>query len=134
MLPSQHAYAALLLKQDHVAEAADVYAEDLSLSYKLIGPHRHLNNVWALHGYHECMTRLGHITEAQMIQVPLKVAMAVADIPIQSSCFCRLETANKKSSRGGSSECFVFSLIMYSCMAIFMKSIQTNHFCCILLH
>lgn len=99
MLPSRHAYAALLLEQDHVAEAAEVYAEDLALSCKLIGPHRHPNNVWALHGYHECMTRLGRTTEARMIQIPLKVATAVADIPIQSSCFCRLETANKQSSK-----------------------------------
>lgn len=99
MLPSRHAYAALLLEQDHVVEAAEIYAEDMGLSHKLIGPHRHPNNVWALHGYHECMTRLGRTTEAQMIQVPLKVAMAVADIPIQSSCFCRLGTANKQCSK-----------------------------------
>lgn len=96
MLPARHAYAALLLEQGHVAEAAEVYAEDLGFSDKLASTHRHPNNVWALHGYHECLVRLGRRAEAQMIQPQLKVALAVADVPIQSSCFCRLETVGRK--------------------------------------
>lgn len=100
MLPARHAYAALLIEQGHVAEAAGVYAEDLGLSGTLVGTHRHPNNVWALHGYHECLVKLGRMAEAQMIEGPLKIALAVADIPIKSSCFCRLETegdAGKKT-------------------------------------
>lgn len=98
MLPSRHPYAALLLEQGHVAEAAEVYAEDLGLSEKLAGTHRHPNNVWALHGYHECLVRLGRLAEARMVEAPLKVAMAVADVNVQSSCFCRLE---KMDGAGG---------------------------------
>ena len=94
MLPSRHAYAALLLEQGYVAEAAEVYAEDLGLSDKFVGPHRHPNNVWALHGYHECLARLERTAEARMIQIPLKIALAVADVPVRSSCLCRLETTN----------------------------------------
>ncbi|RMJ26008.1 hypothetical protein PHISP_03145, partial [Aspergillus sp. HF37] len=55
MLPSRHVYAVLLLEQGYVAEAAEVYAEDLGLNDRLVGVHRHPNNVWALRGYHECM-------------------------------------------------------------------------------
>ncbi|KAI9041593.1 tetratricopeptide repeat protein [Aspergillus affinis] len=91
MLPARHPYAALLLEQGHVAEAAEVYAEDLGLSQKLAGTHRHPNNVWALHGYHECLVRLGRDAEARMVEPTLKVALAVADVNIQASCFCRLE-------------------------------------------
>lgn len=103
MLPSRHAYAALLLEQNHVAEAAEVYAEDLGLNDRLTGAHRHPNNVWALHGYHECMVRLGRTSEAAMIRIPLKVLTAVADVPVRSSCFCRLEKANEQCSKGSCS-------------------------------
>lgn len=103
MLPARHSYAALLLEQGHVGTAAEVYAEDLGLSEKLTGAHRHPNNVWALQGYHECMIRLGRTIEARMIQNHLKLAKAVADIPIGSSCFCRLEKAGEHCSKGGCS-------------------------------
>ena len=94
MPPSRHPYAALLLEQGCVEEATVINAEDLGLSDKLKGIHRHPNNVLALHGYHECMVLLRLTTEAQMVQNTLNVAFAVADILISSSCFCRLETAN----------------------------------------
>ncbi|KAF9890225.1 hypothetical protein FE257_006137 [Aspergillus nanangensis] len=95
MVPARHAYAALLIEQGHIAEAAVAYAEDLGFSDKLVGTHRHPNNVWALHGYHECLVKLGRTVEAQMIEGPLKIALAVADIPIRSSCFCRLGTETR---------------------------------------
>lgn len=100
VLPSRHAYAALLLEQGHVVDAAEVYADDLGLSGR-VGSRRHPNNVWALHGYHECLVRLGRMAEARVIGFPLKVAMGVADIPIRSSCYCRLGTAegNAKGRR-----------------------------------
>ncbi|KAJ4146271.1 hypothetical protein NW754_001738 [Fusarium falciforme] len=92
MLPARHPYAALLLEQGHVEEAAQIYAEDLGLDDKLVRALRHQNNIWALHGYHECLVRLGRTAEARIIQTQLAIAAAGADIEIKSSCFCRLET------------------------------------------
>ena len=59
MQPTRHAYGALLLEQGHVEEAAAVYAADLGLDSTLSRPCQHPGNVWSLHGYHECLTRLG---------------------------------------------------------------------------
>lgn len=89
MQPPRHAYAALQLEQGNVEEAAKAYAEDLGFADTLPRAQRHPNNVWALHGYHECLVRLGREAEAMMIKRELDVALAVADIKIESSCFCR---------------------------------------------
>ncbi|KAJ5279414.1 hypothetical protein N7478_004786 [Penicillium angulare] len=98
MQPSRHAYAALLLEQGHVEEAAAEYRCDLGLDNSVIRARRHLNNVWALQGYHECLLRLGRHAEARVLEPQLKIALAVADVPITSSCFCRndtLQTSNE---------------------------------------
>ena len=50
---------------------------------------QHPNNVWALHGYHECLQRLGRAEEANIIGKQLVLAAACADVPITASCFCR---------------------------------------------
>ncbi|ODM21375.1 hypothetical protein SI65_02218 [Aspergillus cristatus] len=91
MQPARHAYAALLLEQGHLQEAADVYKADLGLGGAPAAANQHPNNVWALQGYHECLTRLGRTVEADLIKPQLKVAVAVADIPILSSCFYRVD-------------------------------------------
>ncbi|KIW84470.1 hypothetical protein Z517_03720 [Fonsecaea pedrosoi CBS 271.37] len=93
MLPTRHPYAALLLEQGHVAEAAQIYAEDLGLDGKLVRAHQHPNNIWALKGYYECLQRLGRTAEANIILSNLNIAEAGADMTIRSSCFCRLGTA-----------------------------------------
>jgi hypothetical protein len=90
MLPARHPYAALLLEQGYVQEAADIYAEDLGLNDHLVRGHQHPKNVWALSGYYECLVRLGRTVEANIIRKDLTVASAVADIPIESSCFCKI--------------------------------------------
>lgn len=90
MLPARHAYAALSLEQDKVEQAAQAYAEDLGLSQTLYRSHQHPNNVWALHGYHECLELLGRHAEANIIKKQLSLALAEADVEITSSCFCRL--------------------------------------------
>ncbi|KAL6229498.1 hypothetical protein BDW75DRAFT_249634 [Aspergillus navahoensis] len=59
MQPTRHTYAALLLEQGHLGEAANVYRADLGLDDILIRPRRHPNNVWSLQWYYECLTRLG---------------------------------------------------------------------------
>ena len=92
MQPPRHAYGALLLEQGHVEEAAAVYSADLGMDDSLPRALRHLNNVWALHGYHECLVKLGRDAEARIIVSQLKLALAIADVPIRASCLCRLET------------------------------------------
>lgn len=90
-LPTRHAYAALKLEQNQLEEAAKAYADDLGLTDKLVPGHQHPNNIWALHGYHECLTRLGRTAEANIIAKQLAIAANGADIVVKSSCFCRLD-------------------------------------------
>ncbi|KAF2136488.1 uncharacterized protein K452DRAFT_292335 [Aplosporella prunicola CBS 121167] len=91
MQPTRHAYAALLLEQGRVQEAADAYRADLGLDATLARARQHPNNVWALHGYHECLVRLGREAEAGIVKPMLRLAVAVADVEVVSSCFCRRE-------------------------------------------
>ncbi|BBY83567.1 tetratricopeptide repeat protein [Mycolicibacterium pulveris] len=93
MQPTRHAYGALLLEQGHVERAARVYAADLGLDDTLPRPCQHPNNVWSLHGYHECLQRLGRTGEATIIGRQLVLALARADVEIAASCACRLEVA-----------------------------------------
>ncbi|MFE7903224.1 hypothetical protein ACFU3E_38270 [Streptomyces sp. NPDC057424] len=92
MQPTRHAYGALLLEQGRVAEAEAVYRADLGLDDTLPRPLQHPGNVWALHGFHECLLRTGRTGEAALVAHQLKLATALADVPIQASCFCRLDT------------------------------------------
>lgn len=101
MQPTRHAYGALLLEQGHVKEALDAYRADLGLTNTQPRALRHPNNVWALHGVHECLTRLGHDSEAQEIEPLLSKATSAADVPIYASCFCRL-TENSPDAECGS--------------------------------
>ncbi|AGZ53308.1 hypothetical protein MKAN_25575 [Mycobacterium kansasii ATCC 12478] len=94
MQPTRHAYGALLLEQGHVEEAAAVYAADLGLDPTLARPCQHPGNVWSLHGYHECLQRLGRTAEAALIGRQLRLAVARADVPIRASCACRLDVSS----------------------------------------
>ena len=94
MRPTRHAYGALLLEQGRVEEAAAVYAADLGLDPALARPCQHPGNVWSLHGYHECLQRLGRTAEAGIIGQQLALAGARADVPIVASCACRLEVVD----------------------------------------
>jgi tetratricopeptide (TPR) repeat protein len=89
MQPTRHAYGALLLEQGHVEEAAAVYRADLGLDDSLPRALRHPRNVWSLHGYHECLTRLGRDEEAAEVEADLDAAQALADVPVMASCACR---------------------------------------------
>ncbi|KAL4885164.1 hypothetical protein BJY04DRAFT_144201 [Aspergillus karnatakaensis] len=93
MQPTRHAYGALLLEQGRIEEAAAVYSADLGMDDTLPRALQHPNNVWSLHGYHECLLRLGRTAEAKIVTQQLKFVAATADIPIQSSCFCRRDIA-----------------------------------------
>lgn len=94
MQPTRHAYGALLLEQGLVEDAAQVYRADLGFDDSLPRARQHLNNVWALHGYHECLVKLGRSDEARVVETQLRLALAVADVPVRSSCFCRLGPAD----------------------------------------
>lgn len=105
MQPARHALGALLLEQGHLEEAELVYREDLGLSDSLPKRKARLNNVWGLHGLHECLTKTGKIGEAKIIGVQKDLALASADIPIVASCFCRLSTRGTDGSQPEKSEC-----------------------------
>ncbi|KAK0375080.1 TPR domain-containing protein [Colletotrichum limetticola] len=94
MQPTRHALGALLLEQGHVEEAAAVYSADLGVDETLPRALRHPNNVWALHGFYECLMNLGRVDEAKILKPQLQLALAVADVPVKSSCFCRLKTVD----------------------------------------
>ncbi|MGK2886235.1 MAG: tetratricopeptide repeat protein, partial [Rhodococcus sp. (in: high G+C Gram-positive bacteria)] len=103
MQPTRHAYGALLLEQGHVEDAAAVYRADLGLDATLPRPLQHPSNVWALHGYHECLLALDRSDEAHIIEQQLELAVAMADVPVESSCFCRMTAT--PGDRSGAHHC-----------------------------
>ena len=100
MQPTRHAYGALLLEQGHVAQALEVYTADLGVDDTLPRALQHPGNVWSLHGLHECLTRLDRPAEARIVAQQLRIAAAVADVPIQASCFCRLSAIDPGPTTG----------------------------------
>ncbi|NUP23473.1 MAG: hypothetical protein HOZ81_46945 [Streptomyces sp.] len=100
MQPTRHAYGALLLEQGRVEQAEAVYRADLGLDGTLPRALQHPGNVWSLHGLHECLMRLGRIEEAQMVAQQLRLAVALADVPVEASCFCRLDTGHGAAAEG----------------------------------
>jgi len=101
MQPTRHAFAALSLEQGNVEDALQAYAEDLGLDDTLTRAHTHPNNVWALHGYHECLIKLGRKDEARVIKKQLDLASAWADIEITASCACRLDVFKETAPTDG---------------------------------
>ncbi|KAI1746958.1 TPR domain protein [Xylaria castorea] len=92
MQPPTHALGALLTEQGRYSEALEIYEEDLGYGGSLPRALQHPKNVWALHGCHECLTKLGYSEKAAAIKKELDDAIKNADVPIKSSCFCRLQT------------------------------------------
>ena len=89
MQPTRHALGALLLEQGRVTEAEAVYRADLGYDKTLSRAAQHPDNVWSLHGLHECLVKLGKQEEAVLIKQRLDLANARADVPIKASCGCR---------------------------------------------
>ena len=89
MHPPRHALGALLLEQDHVDEALIHYQDDLGIGNRLPRCTQHPDNIWALHGYHECLLRLGRDDEAAAIKPRLDEMIRQSDSEIKSSCCCR---------------------------------------------
>jgi len=88
MQPARHALGALLLEQGEVAEAEAVYRADLGLDGSLARACQHPGNLWSLHGLHACLARRGETVELPHIKQQLDRAVARADVPVRSSCFC----------------------------------------------
>jgi tetratricopeptide (TPR) repeat protein len=99
MHPPRHALAALLAEQGHYSEAEEVCRDDLGLSGRIQRCAQHPDNVWALHGLAECLQQRGELEELKVVQRKLASAMALADVPILSSCMCR--TAVRVEKPGG---------------------------------
>jgi tetratricopeptide (TPR) repeat protein len=89
MQPPRHALGALLLEQGRIEEAEAVYRSDLGLDGSLSRACQHPDNLWSLHGLHECLMRRGEKAEMPLIKQRLDLAQARAEIPIKASCFCR---------------------------------------------
>jgi len=89
MQPTRHALGALLLEQGRIEEAEAVYRSDLGLDGKLSRACQHHDNLWSLHGLHECLVRRGEKAESVLIKQRLDLAQARAEVPIKASCFCR---------------------------------------------
>lgn len=93
MQPTRHALGALLLEQGRVAEAEAIYRSDLGLDGTLSRACQHPDNLWSLHGLHECLTRRGEKVEAALIKQRLDLALARSEVPVKASCFCRIKVA-----------------------------------------
>jgi hypothetical protein len=93
MQPTRHALGALLLEQGHLAEAEAVYRADLGFDGKTNRACWHPENVWSLHGLHECLVRRGETVEAPLIKARLDLASARTEMPVRASCLCRREAA-----------------------------------------
>lgn len=93
MQPTRHALGALLLEQNRAEEAELVYRADLGLDKTLSRACQHPNNLWSLHGLHECLTRRGETVEALLIKQQLDQALARAEVAVHASCYCRQKAA-----------------------------------------
>jgi tetratricopeptide (TPR) repeat protein len=93
MQPTRHALGALLLEQGRIAEAEAVYRADLGLDGELARACQHPQNVWSLHGLHECLTRRGETLEVVHVKRQLDSVLARAEVPVHTSCYCRQRAA-----------------------------------------
>jgi tetratricopeptide (TPR) repeat protein len=89
MQPPCHALGALLLEQGRIEEAEAIYRSDLGLDGKLSRACQHPDNLWSLHGLHECLIRSREQADTTLIRQRLDLAQARAEVPIKASCFCR---------------------------------------------
>jgi len=89
MHPPRHALGALLLEQGRTEEAIIHYQDDLGIGNRLPRCAQHPDNIWALHGYHECLNRLGLTETALTLKPRLDELIRQSDIEIKSSCCCR---------------------------------------------
>jgi tetratricopeptide (TPR) repeat protein len=99
MHPPRHALAALLAEQGHYAEAERIYRDDLGLTRRIQRCAQHPRNVWALRGLAECLEVRDAAGELAAIKPVLEAAIALADVPITSSCMCRIGSVASSSCK-----------------------------------
>ena len=80
MQPVRHALGALLLEQGRVAEAEEIYRQDLA-------PGRHPKNPWSLHGLVKCL-KSSKSPELANYRAMLQTAQELADFNMKASCAC----------------------------------------------
>jgi tetratricopeptide (TPR) repeat protein len=93
MQPTRHALGALLMEQNRYAEAEEVYRADLGLDETLSRACQHPNNLWSLHGLHECLNRRGEKVQSLLIKQQLDQALARSEVEVHASCYCRRNAA-----------------------------------------
>eukprot|EP00005_Dracoamoeba_jomungandri_P013182 CAMPEP_0174265370 /NCGR_PEP_ID=MMETSP0439-20130205/26235_1 /TAXON_ID=0 /ORGANISM="Stereomyxa ramosa, Strain Chinc5" /LENGTH=543 /DNA_ID=CAMNT_0015351797 /DNA_START=52 /DNA_END=1683 /DNA_ORIENTATION=+ len=81
MVPTRHALGALLLEQNCVDEATEVYLKDLEMNKE---------NMWALQGLLGCYTKAGKQEEADKVAARLKKVTSYidSDFDFYASCMC----------------------------------------------
>ncbi len=89
MQPTRHVLGALLMEAQRYEEAEAVYRADLGLDDTLARPCQHPRNIWSLHGLDECLGRRDETAERRHVRLLLDQAVARAEVPIRSSCYCR---------------------------------------------
>jgi len=94
MHPPRHALGALLMEQGQTAEAQRIYECDLGHTDALPVSRRNPGNVWALSGLAEAYEKQGDPRAAAAVAA-LEGALALADQPVTSSCFCRLQAGSR---------------------------------------
>ncbi len=93
MQPTRHALGALLMEQGQTKEAEAVYRADLGMDSTLSRACQHPNNLWSLHGLHECLMLRGETVEMPLIKQQLDQALARAEVAVNASCYCRQSAA-----------------------------------------
>ena len=88
MQPTRHALGALLLEQERYEEAEAVYRSDLGLDATLSRASQRPNNLWSLHGLHQCLSQRGEEAECRLVKQQLDLALARSEVEVNASCYC----------------------------------------------
>jgi tetratricopeptide (TPR) repeat protein len=97
MHPPRHALGALLVERGQYEEAEEIYRDDLGLSDKIQRCAQHPENVWALHGFVECLRTREDKRELPLFERKLAATLQTTDVPITSSCMCRTKVLSRGS-------------------------------------
>ena len=80
MIPARHVLGAALMKAGRIAEAEQVYRDDLKMLP---------NYGWSLYGLADSLRQQGKADEAAAVDARFTEVWAKADIQITTSCLCQ---------------------------------------------